>query len=345
MKNKKDIRKLQRIDSMEIKFISLAMSPKTSSRFVLKGDGGFSMFAKVEKANDEWKIAYAPVYPLNEIDMDGHFVENPKVLRDAFYGFMESVMKGTGNGNIDVSHSFQMEDGVHLAEAWIAKAGDPMFPDHENVPIIGIRFTDEQKWMALKAGKWTGVSFAGEIGVVDVEKADDKTDPDDTDNLNLSETDTNWFKRSMTSIMKALGINHTNNREEESGMDETLRKEMKEEVSKALKDGLAEITEAVKALAPKKEESVKKSEPEPNAELDALKTKIEATEKANVELKDALKALTDKLDKMDESLAITKKGKEDAAKKETLKGEEREMYDESAAPFLPQGTMVIVEEE
>lgn len=71
-------------------------------------------------------------------------------------------MKAARVGNVDKDHSFEPEDGAFVAESWLVKASDPVFPEEkEGSWAVAIKVEDDELWSAVKNGDIGGLSMGG----------------------------------------------------------------------------------------------------------------------------------------------------------------------------------------
>ncbi len=152
------------LKDLDVKFISLVKRPANRrERLILKDDGGFELFISFEKAHfSEDMVVYGVVYAPNEPDAHGDYT-TPEEIKKAAWNFLK-------NGrvrNVDVEHTYK-EAPAFVAESWLSKGNDPLFPEEpENTWIVGIRVEDEKLWEAMKRGEYKGLSLAGTARVVE----------------------------------------------------------------------------------------------------------------------------------------------------------------------------------
>lgn len=120
----------------------------------------------IAKVDEDQHTVYGLVYSPNDEDSQGD-IASVEVIKEMAYEFMQ---KGQTN-NVDKQHNFQSEEGF-VAESWLTKANDPVFPD-ANVGswAVAIKVEKEETWQTVKSGEITGLSLAGVAIVEEVEKS------------------------------------------------------------------------------------------------------------------------------------------------------------------------------
>lgn len=117
----------------------------------------WSREVSIKKSYDEKKIVIGAVYSPyvdgdeSTVDTQG-MATSAEEIEKAAYEFMEKYRQ------IDKQHNFRPGFG-NVVESYIAKAGDPLFP--EGTWVLGVRVTDDSVWNQIKKGEITGFSLAG----------------------------------------------------------------------------------------------------------------------------------------------------------------------------------------
>ena len=150
---------------LDVKFISLVKKPANNEKLILKNVDKPTMFELV-KSDDELKIAYGIVYSPDKEDLQGDTATAATIRKAA-----QIFMKEGRHQNIDTNHQFAKVQ-AYVAETWIVKASDSMFPNDEGAWAVGIKIEDEALWKGLQDGKFTGISLAGTASVDPVEKGE-----------------------------------------------------------------------------------------------------------------------------------------------------------------------------
>ncbi len=158
---------------LDIEYISLVREPANrKKRLVLKSVEGekakVDFYVPFQKSNDEDMIVYGVVYSPGEVDAQGDFTTEEEIKKAAW-----NFMKSGRVWNVDVEHT-EKRVPAYVAESWLSKGGDPLFPDEPvNTWIVGVKVEDEGLWTDIKKGKYQGFSMAGVAKVQEVEKSGD----------------------------------------------------------------------------------------------------------------------------------------------------------------------------
>jgi hypothetical protein len=160
--------KVNKLTDIDITHISLVKEGANQKTFIYKSstsDGGYEHTIQIRKSDAEKGVVYGIVYAPDEVDSQGDFAD-AAAIEKAAYGFM----KARNTNNVDKDHSFQNED-AYVAESWIVKAGDPIFPQEpEGSWAVAIKLESEELKKAAKAGELSGLSMAGKAMRESVEK-------------------------------------------------------------------------------------------------------------------------------------------------------------------------------
>ncbi|MCD6386022.1 hypothetical protein J7M23_09640 [Candidatus Sumerlaeota bacterium] len=180
----------RRIKKLRVNFISLVRSPANREPIILKSDGqegnNWQKFVELIKTNEEEQMVYGIVYSPDVIDADGDFA-SVETIKEAAYEFMKAGV----TRNVDKGHNYSPEP-AYVAESWIVKEGDSLFPNKTGAWAVGIKIEDEDLWREIKRGELAGLSLAGVAEVEPVEKGTIQTE----DSL-------------LRKLLKALGIGKT----------------------------------------------------------------------------------------------------------------------------------------
>lgn len=144
------------LTEIQVDFISLVKRPATGKSLFLKGEQPVHVF-EFTKNNDELMRAYGIVYSPGITDLQGDTADAP-TIRKAADAFMQ---KGISQ-RVDIEHSFTPTDAAYVAESWLIRKGDPLFPEEpDGAWAVGVQVTDSTLWNQLKKGEITGFSMAG----------------------------------------------------------------------------------------------------------------------------------------------------------------------------------------
>lgn len=147
------------LKNLRISFISLVPKGANQRQIILKSaDETPPVFTteRVLKTDPAKKRIYSLVYIPNEVDTQGEFT-TPEEIEKAAYSFMKEL----NARNIDVEHSFQPA-GAFVAESWLLRKGDALFPDEpEGAWAVGIQIEDDALWGQVEKGEYRAVSMGG----------------------------------------------------------------------------------------------------------------------------------------------------------------------------------------
>ncbi|MCP5230666.1 MAG: hypothetical protein H6931_17665 [Burkholderiaceae bacterium] len=141
---------------LDVEFISLVDRPANGKPLVLKSAEGKRVHTfAIAKTDDEQMRAYGIVYAPGEVDSQGDTASADVIKRAA-----NKFMRAGRAENVDKNHNFSREQ-AYVAESWIVRKGDPLFPDQVDAWAVGIQIGDPLLWRSLKSGDLTGLSLAG----------------------------------------------------------------------------------------------------------------------------------------------------------------------------------------
>lgn len=259
--------KKRKILQMHIKYISLVKSPANMEKLILKNSdfkSDFQQYVKLEKMDSKKHVVYGIVYSPDAVDHHGDFA-SAETIRKAAYEFMKNAY----TKNVDTFHNF-MPDGAYIAENWIVKENDGLFPGKTGAWAVGVKIEDPILWKKCEDGEITGLSMAG-TGAAEV----------------IQETETET-KQSI--IQKFINLFQ----KEEINMDEKNKKEVRELIKEALPEILKDSLKDGEG-SPQKDE---------NSEVEELKKEFaefkKGIEDANKEviLNKNIKGLSDKIEEI-----------------------------------------------
>lgn len=150
----------QRISNLDVKFISLVKSGSNRKRIIWKSGDAFPRVTNIpiRKTDDEQRIVYGIVYSPDEEDTHGHYATAQDIQKAS-----QQFMKSLNLHNIDRQHDLNPID-AYVAENWITKAGDPVFPDDpEGSWAIGIKVNSDKEWEDVKSGTLAALSSRGPL--------------------------------------------------------------------------------------------------------------------------------------------------------------------------------------
>lgn len=149
------------LKNIRVDFISLVRKGANKKTILWKsGDDEppRSWDVSLSKFDDEKRLVYGIVYSPGEVDSQGDHTD-AKQIEKAAHLFMKGSKTGQG---VDKDHSFQAEEGAFVAESWIVKKGDSVFPDEPAGSwAVAIKVEDDELWSAVKKGEIGGLSMGG----------------------------------------------------------------------------------------------------------------------------------------------------------------------------------------
>ncbi len=188
------MRKLKKID---VNFISLVDKGANRKKLIFKSIPeivkSLTKTLLIRKIDDEQRMVFCIVYSPDEIDAQGDFA-SAEVIKEAAYNFMRCAR----TNNVDKQHDFIPDEGF-VAESWIVKENDPVFPEEPTGSwAVGIKVENDETWQLVKNGEITGLSLAG-LAVTEGGENESESRPEKEDMFNHLQNRTNlkdlqdWF--------------------------------------------------------------------------------------------------------------------------------------------------------
>ncbi len=160
----------RQLKNLKVNYIALVQRPANNKSMVLKSNHHPFI---LKKTDDDLQRAYGIVYSPDEEDLQGDMA-SAETIRQAANQFMRDGLQK----NIDIEHSFQPVDNTYLAESWLIRKDDPLFPlEKEGAWAVGIQIDDPTIWQQFKNGQYSGISLAGSAEIEQVGKTQDTTTP------------------------------------------------------------------------------------------------------------------------------------------------------------------------
>ncbi|DAB35539.1 MAG TPA: hypothetical protein CFH80_09635 [Sulfurospirillum cavolei] len=148
----------RRLSDINISHISLVKAGANGRTILFKSKEDtptHEVLVKFTKQDDVKGIVYGIVYEPEKVDSQGD-IANAEEIEKAAYAFM----KARNTLNVDKEHDFS-QAGAFVAESWIVKANDPIFPDAVGAWAVAIKVEDEALKADIKKGDIAGLSMAG----------------------------------------------------------------------------------------------------------------------------------------------------------------------------------------
>lgn len=159
----------RRLIKIEVNFISHVKEGATGEVVIIKSadttNNNWIIKVPIEKIDEERRVVYGIVYAPNEVDSHGDYADE-ETIRDACYNFMKSGRIQ----NIDQQHSGEPVPAF-VAENWIVRPGDSLFPDKVGAWAQGHKIEDPEYFKKFKTGELKAFSISGTAEVIELEKA------------------------------------------------------------------------------------------------------------------------------------------------------------------------------
>lgn len=166
---------MSRLLDLIVTEISLVRRPANRRGVILRQQAStqHQHWFDITRAEPQWQRLYGIVYAPNEVDTQGDWAD-ANTIRAAATEFMQRRRQK----NVDREHDFEHLDDTFVAETWLTRAGDPLFPDDPpGTWAVGIQVNDPELWAEILAGELAGLSLAGMalLGDDDLQKSRPKT--------------------------------------------------------------------------------------------------------------------------------------------------------------------------
>ena len=177
----------RRLRNLRVTFVSLVERGANGRRVIAKADvegadgagGGADAVlvdtpVRIVKRDDVRRVVYGVVYAPDCVDSEGDTMTAAEIEKAA-YGFLREARTGA----VDRQHDEVPVAGAYVAESWLVRAGDALFPGEvEGAWAVGIKVDDAATWADVEAGRIGGLSLMGEAQVEDmVATGSETTDP------------------------------------------------------------------------------------------------------------------------------------------------------------------------
>ncbi|HFE38235.1 MAG TPA: hypothetical protein ENK06_07440 [Gammaproteobacteria bacterium] len=172
------IKAKRRLRDVDVEYISLVDKGANGKTIIWKrspapaaGSVKVTRTVPILKTDEEKRLVYGIVYSPDEVDSEGDTMTAADIEKMA-YNFM--AQKRTQQ--VDKQHDGEADEGF-VAESWILKDGDPLFPD-ENTGAwaVGIKVVDDETWEQVKTGEIGGLSMGGFAKAELLEKREHRED-------------------------------------------------------------------------------------------------------------------------------------------------------------------------
>jgi len=160
-----------KLSDIDVQFISLVKKGANGKTILWKSDEAdmdapeFRQFP-IAKINEDKRMVYGIVYSPGEVDSQDDTATADEIEKAA-----HNFLKQKRIDKVDADHDYDPDEGF-VAESWLTKADDPMFPDDpEGSWAVGIKIEDDETWELVKSGEYSGLSMAGSANREPVEKS------------------------------------------------------------------------------------------------------------------------------------------------------------------------------
>jgi uncharacterized cupredoxin-like copper-binding protein len=156
--------KKTRLTDLDIHILSLVDKAANQRTLIIKnsnipaGTPEIERTILIRKVDEDAKKIYSIVYAPGELDAHGEYADKSEVEK-ACYGFMRK----SKNNSVDTQHDCVIDKDCFVAENWIVRKGDALFPDKKdlNAWAVCIKVDNDEIWQKIKKGEITGVSMWG----------------------------------------------------------------------------------------------------------------------------------------------------------------------------------------
>ncbi len=130
---------------------------------------GTERVVRLVKADAARRVVYGVVYAPDCVDSEGDTM-TAEDIEAASYRFMKEALTGA----VDRQHDETPIGGAYVAESWLVRKGDGLFPSEPvGTWAVGIKVEDEATWADVVAGEIGGLSMMGEAAVEELGTTDD----------------------------------------------------------------------------------------------------------------------------------------------------------------------------
>lgn len=149
----------RRLSDIQISHISLVKEGANGRTFLFKSkeeEPKHEVIVQLVKQDTKKGIVYGIVYEPDKVDSQGDTATAEEIEKAAY-----AFMKARNTVNVDKGHDFNNVN-AYVAESWIVKANDPIFPDAVGAWAVAIKVDDEAIKGQIEKGEITGLSMAGD---------------------------------------------------------------------------------------------------------------------------------------------------------------------------------------
>jgi uncharacterized small protein (DUF1192 family) len=187
---------------------SFVDDPAVESQFLAYAKDEKPMQFSIENEDKHIVIGVAmranfPIYRYNASMGEFYIVYTPEVIREMVQKFFRNGYQN----NVDVDHSFQLEDGVYIEQAFIKDTENGINPKgfdeiEDGSLFFQYKVENEEIWNGIKDGTFKGFSIAGTFGI---EETYTKQNNNNEDKLNKTMSKLQRIKEALRSILVEFG--------------------------------------------------------------------------------------------------------------------------------------------
>lgn len=187
---------------------SFVDDPAVESQFLAYAKDEKPMQFSIENEDKHIVIGVAmranfPIYRYNASMGEFYIVYTPDVIREMVQKFFRNGYQN----NVDVDHSFQLEDGVYIEQAFIKDTENGINPKgfdeiEDGSLFFQYKVENEEIWNGIKDGTFNGFSIAGTFGI---EETYTKQDNNNEDKLNKTMSKLQRIKEALRNILVEFG--------------------------------------------------------------------------------------------------------------------------------------------
>lgn len=187
---------------------SFVDDPAVESQFLAYAKEEKPMQFSIENEDKHIVIGVAmranfPIYRYNASMGEFYIVYTPEVIREMVQKFFRNGYQN----NVDANHSFQLEDGVYIEQAFIKDTENGINPKgfdeiEDGSLFFQYKVENEEIWSGIKDGTFKGFSIAGTFGIEETYK---KEQNNNEDKYNKTMGKLNKIKEVLRSLLVECG--------------------------------------------------------------------------------------------------------------------------------------------
>jgi hypothetical protein len=156
---------MYRLTNIDVSVLSLVTKGVNKKKIIFKSPAPplqptLTKLIPIAKIDDEQHMVYGIVYSPDEVDTDGHTATAAEIKKAS-----ENFMKSGRTKAVDKQHNYKTNEGF-VAENWITKKGDPLFPDD---PVgswaVRIKVEKQETWSSVSTVRYRLKKSANRAGL------------------------------------------------------------------------------------------------------------------------------------------------------------------------------------